>query len=455
MIIWRPPALKILLLSLLIGGVITMPIAWSIPEPGRSTVFPYMIQMIAAVIMVVWDLRYRKLNGRAVDDISVSVFFYIIPTWVFAILIFIYSGFMFISKSTQVYSQARQLATPTAIISKIITQPVQNTPQYINKPTATPFTRPTSTPETVQLDTTPVFSSGETLKPTALPVELRGIGVSAFSPDGSILALAGDKVIHIWDLKNSVLVTDLMGSVDFIKDLAFNPQGTILASAGGRDGSIYLFDVQTLQQTGILQTGFSETLRISFSPDGTTLAACSWSPTVQFWDMESKQMSASFDNTGSLSVQAVQFNPDGHIWVAGDHDISLWDWQQAKLITKLPSLYSISSKMAISPNGRYIAAIDMAEVFLVFDTISSEKIADCPSCPNSARMSFNYDSSLLAAGAFDGKVHVWETKTWTKVAFLEGHKTYPVSVVFAPNQNVLVTSDRIDVYLWDLNSLIH
>jgi tetratricopeptide (TPR) repeat protein len=80
--------------------------------------------------------------------------------------------------------------------------------------------------------------------------------VMAFNPDGRFLAAASsyDKTIRLWDIGNRQAIGKaLVGHTDQITSLAFNQEGTLLAS-GGRDG-LRVWDVGTGGLVGPLLTG--------------------------------------------------------------------------------------------------------------------------------------------------------------------------------------------------------
>jgi hypothetical protein len=77
MIIWKPPAMKIFLASMVIGAVL-MFIFQGFMNIGLARNLGL---MIGGAIMVVWDLRYKKSANRRWDDVSVSSFYGVLPTF--------------------------------------------------------------------------------------------------------------------------------------------------------------------------------------------------------------------------------------------------------------------------------------------------------------------------------------------------------------------------------------
>lgn len=67
----------------------------------------------------------------------------------------------------------------------------------------------------------------------------------AFNSDGTLLASCShDQTIRLWEVDTGKCVQSLHGHSSWIRSVAFSPNGNMLAS-GGNDGTIKLWDVQT------------------------------------------------------------------------------------------------------------------------------------------------------------------------------------------------------------------
>jgi len=112
---------------------------------------------------------------------------------------------------------------------------------------------------------------------------LRNLTSLDVSPDGSLLAVAGqDMVITVWATATWDAPALLWGHSSVIDDLAFSPDGKRLASAGRNpDDGVRIWDVAT--GSGLL--GLYGARSVAFSPDGKRLAVGTRSADVRVYDM--------------------------------------------------------------------------------------------------------------------------------------------------------------------------
>jgi WD40 repeat protein len=106
-----------------------------------------------------------------------------------------------------------------------------------------------------------------------------------FSPDGEMLASAGDdRTVKLWR-SDGTLITTLTGHKNGIRQVSFSPDGQILATAS-RDRTIKLWRRDsTLFMT---LTGHTDQVhRIAFNPDGRILASVSEDGNLILWQLDS------------------------------------------------------------------------------------------------------------------------------------------------------------------------
>jgi WD40 repeat protein len=119
-----------------------------------------------------------------------------------------------------------------------------------------------------------------------------------------------------------------------VNDLAFDPDGTVLAS-GDSGGTIELWRVAKRGPPTRLEGHEGEVTSLAFAPDGEMLASGGDDGTVRLWDPQEGRSLGDPLRLGR-PVSAVAFSPDGRwlIAVHGAHGgLTVWDarlWQVGK-----------------------------------------------------------------------------------------------------------------------------
>ena len=96
-----------------------------------------------------------------------------------------------------------------------------------------------------------------------------------FSPDGTLLAVAGFHEVLLWKADGSEMLARLVGLSERIQTVRFSPDGKKLAACGGRPaqmGEVQIWDVEKRTLALSVPVGFDTVYGVAWSPDGKIVA---------------------------------------------------------------------------------------------------------------------------------------------------------------------------------------
>ena len=270
----------------------------------------------------------------------------------------------------------------------------------------------------------------------------------AFNQVGTMLATAGDDgTVRLWNpatqqqigttITANTADTKSILNVGGVFDVAFNPAGTVLASAEG-DGTVKLWNPATRKQIGAITTfngGFRGVVGIAFNPAGTILATTTASGAIQLWNPTTQRQIGStmqapatptriFTRESGSDYGGATFNATGTVLASADgvNNVRLWNpATQQQIGTTITAVgnYSGVQDVAFNPNGTILATADADDAVKLWNPATQRQIGSTIIAVSNQSdvksVAFNPDGTVLATAGDDGTVRLWNPATQQQI----------------------------------------
>lgn len=282
------------------------------------------------------------------------------------------------------------------------------------------------------------------------------------SPDGRhLLTVYTNQTFSIWDTQR--LVEGERHPLPFTNTtIAAVAAGGRLAAFASRRGEVVLWDVATSQRQFFAQLGTNNIRRLVFSFDGRQLAAADEFKkptemsgsnddprrTVRVWDVGDRRETHVLSPEGQFLWPMV-FSADGKRLIAGTWrgEVKLWHLDGPGEPVTFPRASGSVDGLALLPDGRTLIS---AGAGIHFWNVRTRHETDTinPRSSGFTSVALSPDGRRLAAGAGDGRITIWDLASHQEVATLEGHPESVMQLAFTPEGDHLVSASKDQLRVW-------
>ncbi|NLS93318.1 MAG: protein kinase [Planctomycetaceae bacterium] len=281
-------------------------------------------------------------------------------------------------------------------------------------------------------------------------------GSVAFSPDGKLIATGGgsDWNLKLWDGTTGKKLAELGGHKSHICCVDFSSDGRWLLTAGGRDGTAILWDVAARKAKRVFEGHTDGVVGARFLSDGRRLVTAGKDMSIRIWEAETgEELFRIVHDVNEVRNMAVC--PHGrHVALTLGRTgptarLVLWNLETRQYVGDLPAFDRIVG-MAFSPDGARLAAASGRDRVRIWDVASREMVGELPVVPAAqACLAFSPDGRSIALNCWDNSVAVYDAVNGRCKLTLRGHRGDVRVVAFAPDAERIAfgtTADMVYVH---------
>jgi WD40 repeat protein/DNA-binding SARP family transcriptional activator len=229
-------------------------------------------------------------------------------------------------------------------------------------------------------------------------------------------------------------------------------------------GHVDVFDSRTFQRRRLPIRPGTQISAVALAPDGRTAAAITTNGHLRFANLNGRlgPLQPAYAREQDAAAWSLAFSRNGR-WLATaglpTPSLRLWDVNHRKIVsTSLLPPYAVAAAVAFSPDGTKLAAAahDPEGTGAAIEILSVPQLAQLKTirAPAAKSLEFSPDGRLLALGDDQGRVWIYDTRTWTPRGHpLIAHTSAIDTINISPDGRTLATTSTDGTTrLWDLAS---
>lgn len=281
----------------------------------------------------------------------------------------------------------------------------------------------------------------------------------AYSPDGALLAVGSYRAVVFWNTKTGQPVSWLTHLSGSVQALAFRPDGTQIAIAGGvpgASGDVRVVDTKTLAVVGAPLQGHTDVvLSVAWNPAGNRLATGGQDKTVRIWEWPSGKEAKTFKDH-SDAVTGVCFAPDGKsLYTASlDHSLHRYDCDKGTLLRVFTGHNEAVNALAVTRKGDRLLSSGVEPNIRWWNPDNGDTTNNNGghSGPVNAIV-ISADGKFVVTASADHVARLWDANSTGQIRTFDGANDWLYTAAFSPDGKFTAAAgaDGI-VRLWETSS---
>ncbi|KAM3064636.1 hypothetical protein ACMFMG_007577 [Clarireedia jacksonii] len=279
------------------------------------------------------------------------------------------------------------------------------------------------------------------------------VKVVALSPDSKLVASTSpDGIVWLRDLPTRTQRGMLKGHTKPVNSVVFSSDGKLVVS-GSDDGTVRLWDLSSTAHCSIMKGHGCQVKAVVFSPDETLIASTSEDGVVLLWEKATSVLHSRLEGH-SASVSSVAFSSDAMTIVSATEHGTVWvrDTATGALHHEFEGFSVWVNAVAFSLDGRLAAFACPDKTVRIKHAKNGAPQGHFEGHSDWIRaVALSGDGKLMASATIDGIVWLWDTESKALITKFTGHSRTVNVVVFSSSSKLLVSaSDDGTVRLWNI-----